>query len=104
MGREASVSYFTAEAKKCACSQFVEEGKDCCQDEHDVLKLEDSQKTFSSFVLPVPELTLLGDLYSVQIAHETPPGAHAAVLAESPPKILYRVHCSFVFYEEESIA
>ena len=107
MGREASVTYFTSDAKKCACSQFVGDGESCCDDQHDLLKLEDSQKTFSSFVLPSPDLTLLGDLYpSEGILKTDPPGIYSAVSAASPPprKALYKIHCSFVFYEKSSIA
>ena len=107
MGREASVVYFTSESKKCVCSKFVEEGEGCCDDQQDLLKLEDSQKNLSSFVLPSPDLALLGDLYSPEgIGKTDPVGAFAAPSTESPPpsKILYKIHCSFVFYDKSSIA
>jgi hypothetical protein len=107
MGREASVAYFTSEVKKCACSGSIEEAEGCCNDEHDLLKLEDSQKTFSSFVLPLPDLTPLGDIYTPYVTSKIDPaGAFAAFSAESPPlrKVLYKIHCSFVFYEDSSVA
>ena len=107
MGREASVTYFTSETKKCICSQMAEEREGCCDDEQDLLKLEDSQKTFSSFVLSSPYLVLLGDLYAlVPLLKEAQPGAFSAVADESPPppRILYRIYCSFVFYDSVQIA
>lgn len=47
MDQEASVSYFTAETKKCACSLFAGEKNNYCNDEQDHIQLEDSHKTLS---------------------------------------------------------
>ena len=106
MGREASVAYFTAETKKCPCSLFTEGKDNCCDDVHDLLKLDDSQKTLQSFQLHFPALTFLGDrckntLPAAIIA--SPQFTASSPDWQPPPKVLYRIHCSFVFYDSESI-
>lgn len=107
MGREASVAYFTSESKKCACSLFMEEKDNCCDDTSELLKLEDSQKTLSAFELPVPMLALLGQLYSKAPGSSIKTPDHLRATrgeAQPPPKILYKIHCSLVFYDKKSIA
>ena len=94
MGREASVAYFTSESKKCACSLFMEERDNCCDDTSELLKLEDSQKTLSAFELPVPVLALLGELYGKApgISISTPDHLRAIrEEAQPPPRILYAI-------------
>ena len=106
MGREASVSYFTAESKKCPCSLFAKEKDDCCDDQHDLLKLEDTQKNLQAFALSLPSLTLLGTIYDLQFS----PGQATVSMspvpedAMPPPKVLFKIHCSYVFYDEMQIA
>jgi len=107
MGREASVAYFTSESKKCPCSLFAKERNNCCDDTRDLLKLEDSQKTLSAFELHFPDLTLLGELYSAATVDvNSSPGLIRTVAEDEqpPPKILFKIHCSFVFYDKKSIA
>jgi hypothetical protein len=107
MGREASVSYFTTESKKCGCSIYAEEKSDCCDDEQDILKLDKEQKTISKLSLNVPEWMLLEKLYSEQfVAFNTTETAASFDTADSsPPDIpLFKFHCSFVFYDDEMIA
>jgi len=106
MGREASVAYFTSESKKCACSLFMEEKDNCCDDTSELLKLEDSQKGLSAFELPVPMLAL-GQLYSKTPGSSinTPHNLQATRGDAQPrPRILYKIHCSLVFYDKKSIA
>lgn len=104
MGREASVSYFTFETPRCACSLFAGEKDNCCDDEHELLKLEDSQKGLSSFVLNIPALVCLGDIITTNAVS---PGniALRPKLSDSPqwlppPKSLFKIHCSYVFYDD----
>src|SRR5687768_5998860 len=54
MGREASVVFFSAEAKKCACSLYAEEKDTCCDEKQELLRLDDEQKLFSNFTIPTP--------------------------------------------------
>src|SRR5688500_10070657 len=107
MGREASVSFFSTEAKKCPCSLFAKEKDDCCDDKHDLLRLDDFQKNLPAFSISLPALTLLGGLYDVlsAIAAENPALLRpSGSNAQRPPKILFKIHCSYVFYDEKSVA
>lgn len=106
MGREASVAYFTSAAKKCSCSLFGKEKDTCCDDEEGLIKLEDSQKTLPTFVFSAPARVILGVIYSLN-----PPVQSGTVLSEQyifdilvPPKILFKIHCSFVFYDKKLAA
>ena len=54
MGREASVQFFSSEAKKCPCSLYAKEKSTCCDDQHELLKIEDEQKVISSVSTPLP--------------------------------------------------
>jgi hypothetical protein len=103
MGKEASVAYFTAESKDWACSIPPGEGNHCCHDKQELVKLEDSQKTLSNLQLSSPTLTLLGALYNVSRGWHAPLAIHFSAYAERaqpPPTVLFRLHCSFVFYDE----
>lgn len=107
MGREASVSYFTTESKKCGCSIYAEEKNDCCDDEQDILKLDKEQKTISKLSLNVPEWMLLEKLYTERFVafNTTETAAGFDTTDPSPPDIpLFKFHCSFVFYDDEMIA
>lgn len=108
MGSEASVAYFTAEPEKCACSLFADQEDHCCSDSRDLVKLENSQKHLSTFKLPVPALTFIGELYW-HVPLVSPDGASPLLPpvnadAQIPPKILFKLHCSFVFYEANTLA
>jgi hypothetical protein len=107
MGREASVAYFTSESKKCVCSLFLDEKDNCCDDTSELLKLEDSQKNLSAFELPLPMLALLGQIYSNAQGSVVKTSDHRRAIrgeAKPPPRILYKIHCSLVFYDKKSIA
>lgn len=108
MGREASVVLFSAEAKKCACSSFADEKEDsCCDDENDVVRIENEQKSGSSFSLTGPQWIKLENLYTSQyVALEIHDAGQTAQehLDLFPQKIpLFKAHCSLVFYDDESL-
>lgn len=107
MGREASVVLFSAEAKKCACSSFADEKNSCCDDENDVVRIENEQKSVSSLSLTGPQWIKLEDIYTSQFValenHDAGQTAHHD-LNLFPRKIpLFKVHCSLVFYDDESL-
>jgi hypothetical protein len=106
MGREASVAFFTADAPKCGCTSFNEEGADCCDNQQELLKVDDSQKDFSALQLPDPGLALIGFIYADGLY----PRCSLARTASSPVcnhplggRALYQLHCSLVFYDRKSI-
>ena len=107
MGREASVSYFTGDAKKCPCALFAAEKADCCEDEQGLLKIENSQKTLPAFALSLPSFTLLGEVYDVlsQSAGEKLTAFASFMPDVRPPaRVLFKLHCSYVFYDDDLIA
>jgi hypothetical protein len=106
LGREASVAYFTAESKKCACSLFAKDDHGCCDDKQELLKLDLSQKNIPQFQLALPDFSFVGELYSgLNAVRDDSPGSFwwRTDDAQPPPKLLYKVHCSFVFYDTEAI-
>lgn len=107
MGREASVAFFSAEADKCFCSKFMNEENTCCDDEHEVIRLEDEQKSITVFSLSVPQWFVLEKLYTVRLIALQKLPVERSVFDLShfpPPKIpLFKTHCSYVFYDEELV-
>ena len=102
MGREASVQFFSSEAKKCPCSLYAKEKSTCCDDQHELLKIEDEQKVISSVSTPLPvwkieriftERLLTFTVLSHQFdLHEMP--------EKVPPKIpIWKANSSYVFYD-----
>ena len=107
MGREASVAYFTTESEKCLCSVFDEKDDHCCDDKQDLLRLEDSQKTLPAFQLPLPAMTFIGALYDTSPHSQVESTMHFSPYpkeAQPPPKVLFELYCSFVFYDRKTLA
>ena len=107
MGREASVAYFTSETEKCFCGKFAKEGEDCCDDSHELVKLEDSQKIINTLLLSGPDLALLREIYHRAVTSQyTAPVASRFIERDTPPPLLplFVLHCSFVYYDRESVA
>ena len=108
MGRKASVTYFTGETKKCPCSLFANEKNSCCDDEHDLIRIEDDQQSISAYTLDVPRLFILEDLYIERYIaafiqqNQIPEEIEVDTSPQSTE--LFKVHCSFVFYEAELAA
>jgi hypothetical protein len=105
MGREASVAFFTSEAKKCPCSIYAKEKTSCCDDEHELLKIDDDHKTIASVSGPLPvwkieriftERLLTFTVRSHQFDFREIP-------QKDPPKIpIWKANSSYVFYDEQS--
>jgi hypothetical protein len=108
MGREASVAFFSTETKKCPCSLYATEKNSCCDDEHELIKLDNEQKSISVFSMAVPKWFVLEELYTAQLiamrfSDVNYPNEEPA--AEIPPKVpLWKSNCSLVLYDEEWIA
>jgi hypothetical protein len=103
MGSEASVAYFTTDAKGCACNASPEVATDdCCHEQYDLLKINDVQKKLSVFELKVPAFTLLSFLYLHMAVSET--GSAASFDTEGPARFmslppLFELFCSLIFYD-----
>jgi hypothetical protein len=104
MGREASVQFFKAETTPCACPVYVQEDDSCCNDKHELLKIEGDQKTFSTFTVGLP-------VWKIERIYTERFFARDIVLEnigrfeqlKSQPKIpLWKAHKSFVFYDDAS--
>lgn len=107
MGREASVVFFSAEADKCVCSKFMKEKNTCCDDEHEVIRIEDEQKAITVFSLSLPQWFVLEKLYTERlVACASAPVKQSGYGLRDfpPPKLpLFQTHCSYVFYDEELV-
>jgi hypothetical protein len=108
MGREASVTFFSAEAKKCSCSLFAPEKNSCCDDEHELIRLENEQKIMSNISLAVPQWIVLENLDMIQRIADVQSEAllQGDWIAEHlPPKIpLWKTNCCLLFYDDEITA
>ncbi|HEY0743722.1 MAG TPA: hypothetical protein VGD40_19785 [Chryseosolibacter sp.] len=105
MGREASVQFFTAETKKCLCSQYVEEKNSCCDDEHELIRLDDEQKTISGISAPLPiwkvERIFTERLLTLTIVSQPADAINES--AKAPPKVpIWKANRCYVFYNDGS--
>lgn len=102
MGREASVALFTREAEKCPCNLFAKDSDTCCDDRHELVRIDDDQKVISSFTIAPPHRELL-EVFTFDeevrpIARNS--GYSADDSPPLPPEPRWKVHCSFVFYDD----
>lgn len=105
MGREASVQFFTSETKKCPCSIYAKEKSSCCDDEHELLRIDDEQKTISNLSAPLPvwkiERIFTERLLAFTIISSTPDEIEVEI--NPLPKIpIWKANSSYVFYEDGS--
>jgi hypothetical protein len=102
MGREASVAIFSTEAKKCPCSLYAGERGTCCDDNHELIRLDDEQKVIAAFSLAVPVWIELEKLYTKRlVASDIADESFDHLPDDLPPKVpLFKIHCSFVFYDD----
>jgi hypothetical protein len=103
MGREASVTFFSSETKKCPCSRFAAERNNCCDDSHELVKIDNEQKVISIFSLVLPVWFELEKLYTAQLvaAVRSSSGPAYAVTDPLPPKApRFKIYCSFIFYDD----
>jgi len=107
MGREASVTYFSSESKKCACSIIAGEENHCCDDVNSIIRIENDHQSIEAYNVRVPELYILEDLYTERLITSLVPEhvTHQEARDTSPPPIpLFKTYCSFVFYDSEQAA
>lgn len=103
MGREASVALFTTEAQKCACAVFAGEKDTCCDDVHELIRLDDDQKTISKVNLNEPSYVLLEEL-ELPVVKTSFGKRQGRTVDPGPPPLkapLWKIHCSLVFYDSD---
>lgn len=104
MGREKSTNLFSFESEKCPCSAFMPEKSGCCDDEHDVLIVDDSQTHTPPLAILGPDFFEIGDVYQHEIEQVFVYTSTQFIkhdLAPPPKEPLFKINCSFVFYESE---
>ena len=73
----------------------------CCNDEHDIIKIEDDHAA-STVVSLVPGFYEIGQIFSEYVSIENDADVFSDV-DESPPPLdhvpLFTMHCSLVFYD-----
>ncbi|HMV09980.1 MAG TPA: hypothetical protein PK325_09190 [Cyclobacteriaceae bacterium] len=104
MGREKSTKVFSFESKKCPCSAFLPKNNGCCEDEHELLIIDDSQTPAPSLAPPVANYFVIEEIQYREIAKEIAYASSQFIVEEfaPPPKeTIFKINCSFVFYDEE---
>ncbi|MBL7839897.1 MAG: hypothetical protein JNJ75_07150 [Cyclobacteriaceae bacterium] len=104
MGREKSTKVFSFESKKCPCSAFLPQNNGCCEDEHELLIVDDFQTPAPSLAPPVADFFMIEEILKldtkVEIAY-TSTRFIQQDFAPPPKEPLFKINCSFVFYDEE---
>jgi hypothetical protein len=107
MGRQASVALFTTQPKECPCSIYAMEKDSCCDDEHDLIRIENEQKVLSPLTLSLPQWIEFRKLYVtrlVALAVKSDLPWHDQPEHSPRPKVpLWKFHCSIVFYDDQLI-
>lgn len=104
MGRAKSTKIFSFESKKCPCSAFLPQNNGCCDDEHELLIVDDSQTQTLALAVPVPAFFEIGQIFQT---HPEQTFAYTSTQYfdedfSPPPKgPLFKINCSYVFYDEE---
>lgn len=104
MGRAKSTKIFSFESKKCPCSAFLPGNNDCCDDEHELLIVDDSQTQSFSLALAGPGFFEIGRVFqeqSPQIFAYTNTQYFNEDFLPPPREPLFKIHCSYVFYDDE---
>lgn len=103
MGRVKSSALFSFESQKCPCA-FVAQywGNTCCNDEHELIRIDDDHAA-SSVVLLTPEYFDLGPSF-VTIERPVPASEPSlAAIDHTPPDVpvpLFIRYCARVTYDE----
>jgi hypothetical protein len=106
MGRQASVALFSKQAKKCPCSIYATEKDSCCDDEHQLIRIENEQKVFSSLSVSLPCWIEFEKLYTKRLITSVETASHWSDQPDHspPPKIpLWKFHCSIILYDDRVI-
>lgn len=104
MGREKSTNIFSFESEKCPCSLFLPENNGCCDDKHEVLIVDDSQTTTVNFACVAPDFFEIGSVLNAkpeQIFAYTSMQFTRANISPPPKEPLFKINCSFVFYDDK---
>lgn len=101
MGRALPSAVFFFESDKCGCSE-LSTPDDCCDDQLEIVKIDDDQSAGSVLHSPAPEFNFIGELFSVSAQNFVRPISVDFVADRNlpPPKVpIYQKVCSLVFYE-----
>ena len=104
MGRVKSTSLYSFESVKCPCYLFATDGKGkCCNDEHEVIKIEDDHAA-SNVVVVAINLFEIGQVFQTKSEESKLQAAsHSFIDDSSPPPLpkvpLFQKNCSLIFYD-----
>lgn len=102
MGRPLPVALFSFESNKCACELSGMSSHDCCDDEHELVKIEDDHSFSQAVHTPAPDFNFISELFSEQTEVVTLDSSSESIENHNvpPPKVpIYQSVCSLVFYE-----
>lgn len=104
MGRAKSTQIFSFESEKCPCSAFLPGNNGCCDDEHELLIVDDSQTQIFSLALSAPGFFEIGLVFQErpeQVFAYTSTQYFNEDFSPPPKEPLFKINCSYVFYDEE---
>jgi hypothetical protein len=104
MGRPLPSSVFSFESKKCVCEKSAQPD-DCCDDEIEIIKIENDQFTGLVLHSPAPEFSLICELVFEPVKTVVQHSSFEFAVEHNlpPPKVpIYQKICSLVFYESVS--
>jgi hypothetical protein len=109
MDRKYNSSLFTFDGKPCACFLSAKgTGKVCCTDEHEVIKIEDDQNQGKIVSTHIPEFFEIGFLYTELIVNPSILSNNIILSysEDDPPplRLIFKINCSFVFYDDQLLA
>ena len=109
MGRAKSAEFFSFEAKKCACSLFLPEDNDCCQDESEILIIDDFQSAEAYTSSVAPDFYVIREIFTEssdaeEIANTSIQLFTPLANIHLPKEPLFKTHSSFVFYDSDGRA
>jgi len=105
MGRALPSSLFFTETQKCACGERSTPDE-CCDDELELVKIDNDQAASLVVHSPAPEFNLIGEIFLEDASSSALVSTTVEFVDDRdhlPPKIpIYQRICSLVFYESLS--
>ena len=103
MGRLNQSDLFSFTTKKCRCSVFLKASAPCCKDEHELIVIDNDQNQEVVLSANAPGFFEIGTLFTESLLHTAAIEGdnNESFFSDSsppPPKPLFKLHCSLVFY------
>jgi hypothetical protein len=103
LGRFNNSTLFTFESKKCICSKFMSETSSCCDDETELITLDDYQKFQQTVSVTTPDYFEIQSFsFLIRDTHQLNNSENTSIgFFERPPTPdipIFKLNCSLIFY------